>query len=67
MDDSDKPIWELTTREEAMNEDRPTVPAPVVPDPRAANNPMRTEFYTRPGRLEAYERSFWPRGYNPYR
>ncbi|KAF8332527.1 hypothetical protein F5887DRAFT_922433 [Amanita rubescens] len=63
----DRPIWELTTRDEAIDEDHPPAPVPVVRDPRAANNPMRTEYYTRPGRFEAYEKSFWPSGSKPYR
>jgi len=62
----DRPIWELVTRDEAIDEDHPSVPAPVARDPRATNNPMLTEYYTRPDRFEAYDRSFWPPRSKPY-
>ncbi|KAF8651906.1 hypothetical protein AX14_008445 [Amanita brunnescens Koide BX004] len=54
------PVWELTTRDEAIDEDNPSTALPVVGDPRAANNPMRREYYTRPDRFSSYERNFWP-------
>ncbi|KAF8635127.1 hypothetical protein AX15_000517 [Amanita polypyramis BW_CC] len=62
---SERPIWELTTREEAIREDYPSPPPAPAWDPRMANNPMRREYYTHPNRIKLYDRDFWPPNSRP--
>ncbi|KAK2467147.1 hypothetical protein APHAL10511_000696 [Amanita phalloides] len=56
-----RPVWEFTSRAEAINQDYPTpVVAPPAWDPVAARNPLRRDFSLHPRRFEIYNREYWP-------
>ncbi|KIL60850.1 hypothetical protein M378DRAFT_167662 [Amanita muscaria Koide BX008] len=59
---SKRPVWEFTSREEAIRQDYPSFAPTTTPrrDLSQANNPMHRDYYMRHNLLTKFEREYWP-------
>ncbi|KAM6497509.1 hypothetical protein JOM56_007982 [Amanita muscaria] len=59
---SKRPVWEFTSREEAIRQDYPSIAPTTTPrrDLSQANNPMHRDYYMRHNLLTKFEREYWP-------